>query len=61
VTAFLSSYENSSVGLAGKWNGNIEDDFTLPDGTVLPINMNDSEIFHNFGEACEFNSNYSRR
>jgi hypothetical protein len=61
VTAFLSSYENSSVGLAGKWNGNMEDDFTLPDGTVLPINMNNSEIFYNFGEACEFISNCCRQ
>ena len=53
VTAFLSSYENSSFGLSGKWNGNMDDDFTLPDGTVLPINLNDSEIFYKFGEACE--------
>ena len=54
VTAFLSSYQNSSVGLSGKWNGNMDDDFTVPDGTVLPINMNDSEIFYKFGEACKF-------
>ena len=39
----------------------MEDDFTLPDGTVLPINMNDSEIFYKFGEACEFISNYCRQ
>ncbi len=55
VAAFLSSYENSSLGLAGKWNGNMDDDFTIPDGTILPINMNDSEIFYQFGEACELN------
>ena len=53
VTAFLSDYQNSSVGLAGKWNGNMEDDFTLPNGNVLPINMNDSDIFYKFGQACE--------
>ena len=39
----------------------MEDDFTLPDGAVLPINMNDSEIFYKFGEACEFISNYCRQ
>ena len=54
VTAFLPDYENSSLGLAGKWNGNMDDDFTIPNGTVLPINMNDSDIFYRFGEACEF-------
>ena len=53
VTAFLSGYENSSVGLAGKWNGNVDDDFTLPNGTVLPIDMSDSDIFYKFGQACE--------
>ena len=58
VTAFLKSYENSSLGLAGKWNGIIEDDFTLPNGTVLPIDMSDSEIFHKFGEACKYTAIY---
>ena len=60
VTAFLPSYENSSFGLVGKWNGNIEDDFTLPNGTVLPIDMSESEIFHKFGEECELNATGSQ-
>jgi hypothetical protein len=55
VVAFLPSYENSSLGLVGKWNGNMEDDFTLPNGTVLPIDMSESEIFYKFGEECELN------
>ena len=54
VAAFSPSYENSSLGLVGKWNGNMEDDFTLPNGTVLPIDMSESEIFYKFGEECEF-------
>ena len=55
VTALSASYQNSSVGLMGKWNGDIDDDFTLPNGTVLPIDMSESEIFHKFGEACKCN------
>ena len=54
LAAFLPAYENSSLGLVGKWNGDVEDDFTLPNGTVLPINMSESEIFKNFGEECKF-------
>ncbi|XP_028416182.1 uncharacterized protein LOC114539806 [Dendronephthya gigantea] len=50
VAAFLPSYKNSSLGLIGKWNDILEDDFTLPNGTVLPIDMSESEIFHKFGE-----------
>ena len=54
VTAFLPSYENTSFGLVGKWNGNVEDDFSLPNGTILPIDMSESEIFHKFGEECKY-------
>ena len=53
VVAFLPSYQNSSLGLVGKWNGNMDDDFTLPNGNVLPIDMSESEIFYKFGEECE--------
>ena len=38
----------------GKWNGDMTDDFTLPNGTVLPIDMSEPDIFHKFGEQCEF-------
>ena len=55
VTALSPSYQNSSVGLVGKWNGNIDDDFTLPNGTVLPIDMSESDIFYKFGEECAYN------
>ena len=55
LTALSASYQNSSVGLVGKWNGNIDDDFALPNGTVLPIDMSETDIFHKFGEACEYN------
>ena len=32
----------------------MEDDFTLPNGTALPIDLSESEIFHKFGEQCKF-------
>jgi hypothetical protein len=54
VAALLPSYENNSLGLTGNWNGNVDDDFTLPNGTVLPIDMSESDIFYKFGEECEF-------
>jgi hypothetical protein len=54
VTGFLPAYENNSLGLMGKWNGDMTDDFTLPNGTVLPIDMSEPDIFHKFGEQCEF-------
>ena len=53
VTVLSPSYMNYSKGLVGKWNGNIDDDFTLPNGTVLPIDISESEIFYKFGEACK--------
>ena len=54
LTSFSPSYQNSTLGLIGKWNGNMEDDFTLPNGTALPIDLSESEIFHKFGEQCKF-------
>ena len=46
------------MGLTGKWNGNMDDDFTLPNGTVLPIDMSESDIFYKFGEQCELDNCY---
>ena len=53
MTGFLPKYENHTTGLIGTWNGNMDDDFTLPNGTVLPIDMSESEIFYRFGEKCK--------
>ncbi|XP_046852402.1 uncharacterized protein LOC124445696 isoform X2 [Xenia sp. Carnegie-2017] len=57
VVALLQEYKNSSLGLAGKWNDDIEDEFTLPNGTVLPIEASDSQIFYNFGELWRVPNN----
>ena len=46
------SFFNNTRGLLGMWNGNKDDDFLKPDGTVLPINSSGDLIFHQFGEQC---------
>ncbi|KAL4219778.1 hypothetical protein ACF0H5_020191 [Mactra antiquata] len=40
-----NTFENLTTGLLGNYNGVIEDDFTLPNGTVLSANMTEREIF----------------
>ncbi|CAH1773875.1 unnamed protein product [Owenia fusiformis] len=41
-----------SKGLLGNVNGNITDDLTLPDGALVPITANESEIFE-YGQAWQ--------
>jgi len=48
------SFFNNTKGLLGTWNGNQEDDFLRPDGTILPITSTDDLIFRDFGEQCKF-------
>ena len=40
-------------GLLGVMDGNPDNDFTLPNGTVLSPNISASEIFYDFGKACK--------
>lgn len=42
----------TTEGLVGNFNGNITDDFTYPNGTVLSDGATDREI-HELGQACE--------
>ena len=48
-------YKNTTKGLLGTWNDNLDDDFTLPDGTVLPPSSTPREIHFGFGVKCEYN------
>ncbi|KAK0043850.1 mucin-like protein, partial [Biomphalaria pfeifferi] len=52
-------YENFTVGLLGNFNGNPDDEFTLPNGTVLPRNSSEREIYHKFAKAWAVNSTTS--
>lgn len=47
------SFRNKTKGLLGTWNGNKEDDFTTPNGGVLPGNVTSREIHFDFGQKCE--------
>ena len=49
------SFKNKTMGLLGKWNDNPDDDFTLPDGSTIPISANDSTIHYEFGLKCKYN------
>ena len=47
-------YENDTRGLLGFFNGDPSDDFTLPNGTVLPATLTEEEIYHQFGLQCKY-------
>ena len=47
-------YKNTTKGLLGTWNDDPDDDFTLPDGTVLPSSSILREIHFGFGVKCNY-------
>ena len=47
------SFKNVTKGLLGTWNGNPEDDFLTPNGTILPSNASSKDIHNNFGLSCK--------
>ena len=47
------NFQNNTKGLLGNWNGDPDDDFLRPDGSVLSPNATLEEIHHQFGEKCE--------
>jgi len=49
VVMLTDEYFNKTRGLLGTFNGNPDDDFTLPNGTVLSPNLTSSEIHYDFG------------
>ena len=53
VVTLSEDYKNSTRGLLGTWNDDPDDDFTLPDGTVLSPSLTSREIHFNFGVKCK--------
>ncbi|KAH9505774.1 hypothetical protein Btru_055751, partial [Bulinus truncatus] len=53
------SLRRKTKGLMGDFDGNPDNDFVLPNGTVLTQNQRDTErkIFYNFGKYWEVNDN----
>ena len=41
-------------GLLGYYNGDTTDDFLLPNGTFLPSNLTEKEIYEQFGLLCKW-------
>ncbi|XP_078420146.1 mucin-4-like [Cetorhinus maximus] len=52
ITNLPADYLNKTEGLLGVWNGNPNDDFTMPNGSVIPANSKESTIF-NYGKTWE--------
>jgi hypothetical protein len=40
-----------TTGLLGNYDGNPENDFTMPNGTVLQGNLTEREVFE-YGKTC---------
>ena len=53
VVTPADNYKNNTKGLLGTWNDDPEDDFTLPNGTVLPSSSSFKEIHFKFGVKCK--------
>ena len=53
VFAAPRSFKNETKGLLGTWNGDPEDDFLTPNGTIVPSNATSKDIHLNFGLSCK--------
>lgn len=53
IAAAPESFKSHTKGLLGTWNGDKEDDFTLPNGTVLPGSSSGRDIHYKFGMTCK--------
>lgn len=46
-------FRNRTRGLLGTWNDDPSDDFTTPDGAVLPADASPQQLHYDFGLKCE--------
>jgi hypothetical protein len=55
-TTISEQYKGQVQGLMGNFDGDPNNDFILPNGTVLQNNMTESgrTIFENFGRHCKY-------
>ncbi|XP_043558358.1 mucin-4-like isoform X1 [Chiloscyllium plagiosum] len=52
ITDLPEKFMNKTRGLLGVWNGNPNDDFTMPNGSFIPKSSNEAKIF-SFGMSWE--------
>ena len=55
VVTLSDDYFNQTKGLLGTYNEDPDDDFTLPNGTVLYQNLDSRDIHYLFGLQCKSN------
>ncbi|XP_059169376.1 mucin-like protein [Physella acuta] len=55
----VKTLKNKTKGLLGNFNGKTNDEFTLPNGTILPPNLTESQIFYNFASEYQVTPNNS--
>ena len=48
-----TTFKGRTKGLLGTWNDNPSDDFTLPDGIVVPSDASPEEVHYKFGLKCK--------
>lgn len=53
IFAAPKSFKNQTKGLLGTWNDDPEDDFCLPNGTVIPSSSTGREIHYQFAQLCK--------
>ena len=53
VVTPADDYKNNTKGLLGTWNDETDDEFTLPDGTVLSSSLSLKDIHFKFGVKCK--------
>nr|KAG5693347.1 hypothetical protein BaRGS_017640 [Batillaria attramentaria] len=53
---YASFPSGQTLGLLGNNNGKKEDDLVLPDGTMLPNNLTERQIFEQFGQVSQSDS-----
>ncbi|XP_062901651.1 uncharacterized protein LOC134345238 [Mobula hypostoma] len=58
VPSLPKKYMNKTQGLLGLWNDNQNDDFTMPNGSIVPANSSESTLFR-YGLTWEVPSDQS--
>ena len=53
VVTLERSLFGMTMGLLGNWSDTMADDFHLPNGTNLGVNLTDEQIHFDFGESCK--------